>query len=150
MATTNNLLPALALVCAGTAEAQAQRSKPRIPRTAPQLNFFPAAAALVGGSDACATPDVISGTGNFAFDNTSATIVKIIHNRWLLSISKFVLPVIRPRGDSISIYPHRPVDSILIARRLCPNRAVRRAPADVESFLLPGVYLPKFEPLVGG
>ncbi|MBL8859170.1 MAG: hypothetical protein JNL28_11730 [Planctomycetes bacterium] len=67
------LLPALVLLCAGTADAQGQRSKPRVPRTAPQSNFFPPPAPLVGGSDACATPDAIAGTGSFAFDNTSAT-----------------------------------------------------------------------------
>ncbi|MBL8863233.1 MAG: hypothetical protein JNK02_14650 [Planctomycetes bacterium] len=36
----------------------------------PPLGTF---AALVGGSDACATPDVLTGTGLFAFDTTAAT-----------------------------------------------------------------------------
>ncbi len=36
-----------------------------------QPSFAPA--PLVGGSDSCVTPDVIVGTGTFAFDNTTAT-----------------------------------------------------------------------------
>ena len=41
--------------------------------TQPRIASQPAPAPLVGGSDSCSTPDVITGTGSFAFDNTTAT-----------------------------------------------------------------------------
>ncbi len=40
---------------------------------APRAVQTPPPAPLVGGSDSCATPDLIVGTGNFAFDNSIAT-----------------------------------------------------------------------------
>ncbi len=40
--------------------------------TPPVVNTLPGV-PLVGGSDNCATPDVISGLGNFAYDDTTAT-----------------------------------------------------------------------------
>ncbi len=66
-------IPAL---LAGSAQAQfssshtAPQNRSRIPRP---LIANPPPAPLVGGSDSCMTPDVITGTGAFAFDNSIAT-----------------------------------------------------------------------------
>jgi len=50
---------------------------PAKPATAPGVNLASgnssAGSAMVGGGDACATPDAISGPGPFAFDNSAAT-----------------------------------------------------------------------------
>ena len=45
----------------------------RLPGAAPQVAIPMPPAPLVGGTDDCVTPDVIVGTGSFAFDNTLAT-----------------------------------------------------------------------------
>ncbi len=66
------LVPALALAASAqtsTRPAAGWRAFPVTTPSAPTSQF----AALVGGSDNCATPDVVVGTGLFAFDNTLAT-----------------------------------------------------------------------------
>jgi hypothetical protein len=63
------------LATAGATQAQHLNfAKGRATRaTQPVFATQPAPAPLVGGSDSCSTPDVITGTGSFAFDNTTAT-----------------------------------------------------------------------------
>src|SRR6185295_16215222 len=41
--------------------------------TQPTVASQPPLAPLVDGSDSCSTPDVVTGTGSFAFDNSTAT-----------------------------------------------------------------------------
>ncbi|MBL8859716.1 MAG: hypothetical protein JNL28_14515 [Planctomycetes bacterium] len=74
-------LSSFALLLAGSAEAQKVNLNPaknsqskavkRVQPVATPGLFAPAPA--VGGADACTTPDVVVGTGTFAFDNTIAT-----------------------------------------------------------------------------
>src|SRR5690349_20539646 len=62
------------LATAGATQAQFSSAKTRAPRAAqPAVASQPPPAPLVGGSDSCTTPDVITGTGSFAFDNSTAT-----------------------------------------------------------------------------
>ncbi len=60
----------------GLAHAMSTSQLPRVAALAillaPIVHAGPTA-PLVGGSDACATPDMIAGAGTFAFDNNSAT-----------------------------------------------------------------------------
>ena len=69
-----NLNIAFAVLATTTlASAQVAKQQPvkrQIPAGTP-LVFAPA--PLVGGADSCVTPDVVVGTGPFAFDNTAAT-----------------------------------------------------------------------------
>jgi hypothetical protein len=75
------LLGGIAVLCA--APATAQKSPPTLSKHAPggpakRTLALPASsslppAPLVGGSDSCATPDAIAGTGLFGFDNSLAT-----------------------------------------------------------------------------
>lgn len=53
-----------------SAQMNSAQQRPVTPRAAAQP-FAPS--PLVGGSDTCATPDVVVGTGNFSFDDTLAT-----------------------------------------------------------------------------
>ena len=68
----------LGLALANSASAQFSTQKPT-PPTKPGVSTAPATptggsmALLVGGGDSCATPDMISGSGTFAFDTTTAT-----------------------------------------------------------------------------
>ena len=57
-----------------TAHTHASQSRPTQPRIANPH----APAPLVGGSDSCTTPDVITGTGTFAFDNSTATTAQLV------------------------------------------------------------------------
>lgn len=66
-------MAALAALLSSSALAQHPRSKPRIARALPAQAASLPPAPLVGGSDSCATPDAIAGTGLFAFDDTAAT-----------------------------------------------------------------------------
>jgi hypothetical protein len=54
---------------------EAPQSKPVVHKAhvAPVTRNNGSSIPLVGGSDSCATPDVISGTGTFSFDNSAAT-----------------------------------------------------------------------------
>jgi hypothetical protein len=62
------------LATAGATQAQFSTAKVRAPRaTQPAVASQPPPAPLVGGSDSCTTPDVLTGTGSFAFDNGAAT-----------------------------------------------------------------------------
>jgi hypothetical protein len=60
---------------ATTARAQmAERAQPAFHSGVPsQAQLLPPPAPLVGGSDTCASPDPIGGSGTFAFDNSAAT-----------------------------------------------------------------------------
>jgi hypothetical protein len=66
------LLVLLPVILAGSAQAQFS-SAHRAVRTAQPPIANPPPAPLVGGSDSCATPDVITGTGSFNFDTLTAT-----------------------------------------------------------------------------